>query len=67
LWSRRFDAAHRVADDKLNLTALEKAPAERDFAKFLLSDLEKYVGYANLTTLPNLQYQEAIRRVSFAR
>lgn len=50
----------------LNLTALEKAPAERDFAKFLLSDLEKYVGYANLTTLPNLQYQEAIRRVSFA-
>ena len=51
----------------LNPSALDKAPAEREFVKFLLSDLAKYVGYANLTTLPSMQYQEATRRVGFAR
>jgi hypothetical protein len=43
-----------------------QGPGGREFVKFLLSDLEKYVGYANLTTLPSMQYQEAVRRVSFA-
>jgi len=50
-----------------NLALLERNPDEKDFARFLLSDLERYVSYANLTTLAQVQYQEGVRRVGFVR
>lgn len=51
----------------LNSTALAKSSFEKDFTKFLLNDLERYVTYANLIPLQPLQYQEALRRTSFLR
>jgi len=48
-----------------NPAALAKPSVEKDFIKFLLTDLERYVAYANLTPLQSLQYQETLRRASF--
>jgi phosphate transport system substrate-binding protein len=66
--SGKYDKLARIVYIYVNAALLAKAsPQDVEFAKLLVSDMEKFVRFANLIPLRALQYQENIKRVSFAR
>ena len=66
--SGRYEKLARTVYLYVNLALLAKAtPLDIEFSKFLVSDLEKFVRFANLIPLPSLQYQENLKRVSMNR
>ncbi len=64
----KYDKLARSVYLYVNTALLAKASAQdNEFAKLLVNDMEKFVRFANLIPLRALQYQENVRRVSFAR
>ncbi len=66
--SGRYGALSRTTYFYVNLPALVKAGGEsHEFIKDLMTNLSKYVSFANMTTLSPQQYQETAKRVGFVR
>ncbi len=66
--SGKYGALSRTTYFYVNLPALVKAGGEsHEFIKDLMTNLAKYVSFANMTTLSPQQYQETAKRVGFAR
>jgi phosphate transport system substrate-binding protein len=65
--SGKYGALSRTTYFYVNLPALVKAGGEsHEFIKDLMTNLSKYVNFANMTTLSPQQYQETAKRVGFA-
>lgn len=63
----KYDKLARTVYIYVNPALLAKAsPQDIEFTKLLVNDMEKFVRFANLIPLRALQYQENIKRVSFA-
>ena len=64
----KYDKLSRTVYLYVNLPMLLKAdPGDVDFTKFLVTDMEKFVQFANLIPLQALQYQENIKRLAAPR
>ncbi len=64
----RYDKLSRTVYLYVNVPMLLKAdPGDVEFTKFLVTDMEKFVQFANLIPLRALQYQENAKRVAFTR
>ena len=64
----KYDKLSRTVYLYVNVPMLLKAdPGDLEFTKFLVTDMEKFVQFANLIPLRALQYQENAKRVAFTR
>lgn len=66
--SGKYDRLARTVYLYVNSAMMAKAGSQDvEFTRFLIRDMEKFVGFANLLPLRSLQYQENIKRVSLTR
>jgi len=64
----KYDKLSRTVYLYINPALLAKANVQdNEFIKLLVTDLERFVRFANLIPLRALQYQENLKRVPFAR